>query len=100
MPSSLPTSHSVAFSGFRLGLPRLLGARPGPNSLVSGTNVVNLSKAPGCSPDSPIAARTRNVDTCDRHAALLQFESELGGSEMLALGTNTPWDVLPKRLLR
>ena len=86
MPSSLPTSHSVDLSGFKSGLPRLLGTRPGPSSLVSGENVVNLSNAPGCSPDAPIAARTRSVERCDRSAELLQLESELGCTAMLALG--------------
>src|SRR5436190_8074800 len=100
MPISAPASHSVAFSGFRSGFPRLSGARPGPACDASGANVVNLSNAPGCRPDCPTAARRRSVESFDRTAEVPHPGSELGWTEMLAFGYNTPWDVLPKALLR
>src|SRR2546427_11552552 len=61
-PISLPTSHSVVFSGLRSGLPRLLGVRPGPAEDASGSNVVNFANAPGWGPDCTIAASTRTVE--------------------------------------
>src|SRR5439155_15100140 len=85
-PISAPASHSVCFSGLRLGLPRLSGARPGPVCEASGPNVVNLSNAPGWRPDCPTAARTRTVENFDRTADVPHPASELGWTEMLAFG--------------
>ncbi len=44
-------------------MPRFEGWTPGPNSEGSGEKVVNLSNAPGCRPDFPIALRKRSVET-------------------------------------
>ena len=85
-PISVPTSHSVLTSGFRTGLPRLDGPSPGPVSELSALNVVNLSKAPGCRPDCPSAARSRRVDSLDVRGPVSQPGIALGMTERLALG--------------
>ena len=85
-PISLPTSHSVPISGRRSGFPRFPGASPGPRSDGSATNVVNLSKAPGCRPDCPMAARSRRVGTRAVKAEWPQPAIALGMTDTLAFG--------------
>src|SRR2546428_11830719 len=99
-PISLPTSHSVVFSGRRSRLPRLLGVRPGPAEEASGSNVVNFANAPGWRPDCPIAARSRRVEIFDVNALPPHPDNALGSTDMLALGYHTPSDVFPNALLR
>jgi hypothetical protein len=90
----------VLISGLRFGLPRLSGCSPGPVSEGSGENVVNLSNAPGCRPDCPIAARRRSVEIRLVSAEWPQLDRALGMKDSPALGYHTPWDVFPKALLR
>ncbi len=83
MPKSPPASHSVETSGLMSGFPRLSGRTPGPSVEAWGLKVVNWSNAPGCSPDSPMAARSL---TELMGPTLLQPCMSLGTKERLSFG--------------
>src|SRR5690554_5996350 len=94
-PISPPTSSSVETSGFRSSLPRLSGETPGPSDDASGPNVVNLSNAPGCSPDFPSAARRRRVLTRGSEKPSMSLGTKdtdvFGYSAPPALSPNAEW---------
>jgi hypothetical protein len=64
----------------------LSGISPPPVADGSAVKVVNLSNAPGCRPERPIAARSRIDDSVLATGSAFQRSRSDGTTERLALG--------------